>query len=81
MTGSPLCSAAASGSCTFTVTFPKAFPDTSWMGSCTAEASTGAGAIVTVAAAGKTTTTATVTFRDFSAAANAVTSAVCEGWE
>jgi hypothetical protein len=81
MTGSPLCSTAASGSCTFTVTFPKTFPDTSWMGLCMSEASTGAGAIVTVAAAGKTTTTATVTFRDFSAAANAVTSAVCEGWE
>lgn len=81
MTGSPLCSAAASGSCTFTLTFPKAFPNTTWMGQCTAEASTGAGAVITVANSGKTTTTATVTFRDFSAATNAVTSAACEGWE
>jgi hypothetical protein len=81
MTGSPLCSAAASGSCTFTLTFPKAFPNTTWAGQCTAEASTGAGAVITVANSGKTTTTATVTFRDFSAATNAITSAACEGWE
>jgi hypothetical protein len=81
MSGSPLCSAAASGSCTFTLTFPKAFPNTSWMGHCMSEASTGAGAVITVANSGKTTTTATVTFRDFSAATNAITSAACEGWE
>jgi hypothetical protein len=81
MTGSPLCSAAANASCTFTLTFPKAFPDTSWAGFCMSGASTGAGAVITVADSGKTTTTATVTFRDFSAATNALTSAVCEGWE
>jgi hypothetical protein len=81
MSGSPLCSAAANGSCTFTLTFPKAFPDTSWMGSCMAETSTGTGAVVNVFAGGKTTTAATATFRDFSAATNALTAAVCEGWE
>jgi hypothetical protein len=79
--GSPLCSAAANGNCTFTLTWPKAFPNTTWAGQCSAETSTGAGVITSVAETGKTTTTATVTFHDLSGATNAVSSVICEGWE
>jgi hypothetical protein len=79
--GSPLCSAAANGSCTFTLTFTQAFPNATWAGQCNAETSTGAGVITAVAETGKTTTTATVTFRDLSGATNALSTAICEGWE
>jgi hypothetical protein len=81
ITGSPICTAAANSQCTFTLTWPKAFPDASWMGECTVELSAGTGVIWGVSGTGKTSSTATVFYRDFTGLSNMLTSAVCEGWE
>jgi hypothetical protein len=80
-TGSPLCTAAANGTCSYTITWTNAFPDANWGGQCTLESSSGVGIIWAVSSVGKTATTGVVYFHDFTGIPNSLSQMVCEGFE
>ena len=75
------CTAAAGvgNSCPFTVTWPNAFPNSSYAFSCFSAIATGAG---TITGENSSTTNTTVTnFVNLSSASNSLSKAYCEAWE
>jgi len=80
VTGTLCTTAAPSGSsCNYTVTFPKAFPNTSWHMMCYLITSTGVG--ILGAQASTTTTSALMVFTNMTSVANTLGGVNCEGFE
>jgi hypothetical protein len=73
------CTAAANGTCPFTVVWPNNFPDTTYAISCYPATETGIGVISGENAASSNNTI--VNFHDLSGASNTLTKAYCEAWE
>lgn len=77
--GGPICTAGANGTCSFTISWPRSFPDTNYGFNCYVAGSTGPAIIYGQRA--KTAATVAANFHDLSGAPNDFTEAYCEGWD